>query len=93
MSDPPPTAVLITNSTGRLGCVTVATEAEAATVALGEGAVAPPPHAVATSIPAPRIDTNRLLVTRHIAFAPPRTRTPFAREWLNSGLTSGILAV
>jgi hypothetical protein len=66
MSEPPPTAVLITNSDGRVGCVTVAADADPATDALGDGAVAPPPHAVATSIPAPTVARRRLAVTFHM---------------------------
>jgi hypothetical protein len=74
--------VLITNSIGRVGCCIVVPDPEPAADALGDG-VAAPPHAVATSIPAPTTARRRLLATFHIPCAPPLTRTPLVDGWLN----------
>src|SRR5688572_3083946 len=58
MSEPPPGAVLMTNSTGLVGCAAttaVAVAPAAVEVAAGGAPVPPPPHAVTATSTAPRI--------------------------------------
>jgi hypothetical protein len=82
MSDPPPGAVLMTNSTGRLGCsnadVAPALAVDGAVVAAGV-----PPQAAPTRRPVPRIAANRLTLVSNMT-APPRTCTSTALAGVNA---------
>src|SRR5690348_6493843 len=86
MSDPPPGAVLITNSTGFVGFSRVAADAAALPVAGAVVAAGVPPQAAPTRS-ATLIDAMTRLALACNMPAPPRTRTFPAVERLTAGLT------
>src|SRR6185503_5133684 len=81
MSEPPPGAVLITNSAALVGCCAAAGVGSVLAVVLTEGdgepLVAPPPHAAPTRRAAPRIEDSRLMLECNMTcylHAPVRSR-------------------
>src|SRR5690242_242662 len=86
MSDPPPGAVLITNSTGRVGFSTAVVDAAALPVAGAVVAAGVPPQAAPTRSAALTDAKSRLALACNMP-APPRTRTFPAVERLTAGLT------
>src|SRR4029079_11827849 len=71
MSEPPPGAVLITNSTGRFGCSNAAADG----AVLADGAVDAagcPPQAAPTRRPAPRTADSRLMLECNMTALPPK---------------------
>src|SRR5581483_742008 len=86
MSDPPPGAVLITNSTGRVGWVAV--DADAAPLPPGVlVAAGVPPQAEPTRSAAPSAASSRLVFLWTMPCTPPRTRTLEVLARLISGQT------
>src|ERR1041385_9479314 len=87
MSEPPPGAVLMTNSTGRDGFSAAVDDAAALAAGVGAlGAAGGPPHAAPTTTAAV-IAAKSLLALACNMPAPPRTRTCTRDARLSAGLT------